>query len=151
MGEIFIVSLMFHRNKQVWGNGVKQTVNCMVYFFVKLLYKVQVWYTRRNLQVDQKRNYTLCWDSSLGGFFEAGGTLSSDNVSFLSFTSPGSFLSFETFQSLRPSGSVVSSSKDPVPSTNCSYVDFSGKGRGPRSSIMSSLLRISLASNLSPT
>uniref|UniRef100_A0A8W7PGS2 Uncharacterized protein n=1 Tax=Anopheles coluzzii TaxID=1518534 RepID=A0A8W7PGS2_ANOCL len=50
-----------------------------------------------------------------------------------------------------PSGSVVSSSNEPVPSTNSSYVDFSGNGRLPSSSIMSSRLRISFLSKRSAT
>uniref|UniRef100_A0A182N998 Uncharacterized protein n=1 Tax=Anopheles dirus TaxID=7168 RepID=A0A182N998_9DIPT len=50
-----------------------------------------------------------------------------------------------------PSGSVVSSSNEPVPSTNSSYVDFSGNGRLPSNSIISSRLRISFLSNRSAT
>ena len=52
---------------------------------------------------------------------------------------------------LSPWGSSVSSSRLPVPLTNSSYVDFSGNGRGPNSSIMSSLCSTSFSSNRSAT
>lgn len=55
------------------------------------------------------------------------------------------------FQSLRPSGSLVSSSKLPVPSTNSSYVVFSWNGRGPSSSTMSALSSTSFSSRRFPT
>ena len=61
-----------------------------------------------------------------------------------------SFLSVLS-QSARPSGSDVSSSRLPVPSTNSSYVDFSGNGRGPSSSIMSSLCKTSFSRRRSAT
>lgn len=55
------------------------------------------------------------------------------------------------FQSLRPSGRLVSSSKLPVPSTNSSYVDFSWKGRWPSSSTMSALSSTSFSNRRFPT
>lgn len=69
---------------------------------------------------------------------------------FLTASFSGS-VSFFWFHPFKPSGRVVSSSSEPVPSTNCSYVDFSGNGRGPSNSIMSSLLRISCFNRRSAT
>ena len=50
-----------------------------------------------------------------------------------------------------PFGREVSSSRLPVPSTNSSYVDLSGNGRGPSNAIMSSRWRTSCFSNCSAT
>lgn len=70
---------------------------------------------------------------------------------FLSVSFFSGSVSFFLFHPFKPSGRDVSSSSEPVPSTNCSYVDFSGKGRGPSNSIMSSLLRISCFNRRSAT
>ena len=57
--------------------------------------------------------------------------------------------SLSLFQSFKPSGSSVSSSMLPVPSTNSSYDVFSAKGLGPNNSTTSSRLKTSFSNKRS--